>query len=47
MLESDGKRKIEWKGENNEVGALSFDTVVDFLENGGKLITNSWKMEEK
>ena len=47
MLKNDGNRKIIWNSGVATGGNLGFEDMANFLENGGKIVTNSWEMADK
>lgn len=47
MLKNDGNRKIAWGMGTKMDYAVHFEDMVNFLENGGKIVTNSWEMADK
>ncbi|MBO4745566.1 MAG: beta-ketoacyl synthase chain length factor [Alphaproteobacteria bacterium] len=47
MLTDDASRKIVWNATANKEPPLTFDAMADFLEQGGKITTMSWKITDK
>ena len=47
MLTDDTARKIVWQPIAKQQEPLSFDAMVDFLEQGGKITTGAWEITDK
>ena len=47
MLSGSGKRGVTLEYDEYERGALTFDAVANFLENGGEISASCWKMVDK